>query len=454
MKLPELCDSHHFEHMKNVTQGTFGTISLALDRRTMQLVVLKSVSNAFVSSRGSTLTSRQSDSAGKASYRLSPSGFGELTALRLLGPHDNILPLLGYYPDASIVTSLVLIFPLCLVDLHGLISYELNTAKRRCGIPAYQIKTIFRDILLALQHMHSLRICHGDINPRNILLTPSGTFQVADFGLARPFDCGNQHEDCYPPNGLCTLYYRPPELLFNSPHYNQALDMWSCGLVLSELLNLHPLFPGKSVIDQLGLIFNLLGTPSESNWPNAKNMPDFHKLHFQHTVPIPLCKVIPRTSDDPSLLNILQNGMLLLDPDKRFSAAECLEHPWLIRTPCPATPCEALNYFITSRGMHINLDGFNSICNPSERNCVDDNKSKTVEISQLDAGHYNWHYKIIRRKVDEFISFRKMMYHHKVADISTLKSISSTQDLRTFFQRSSHTNLIEKLKQTMSEQDG
>jgi serine/threonine protein kinase len=224
--------------------------------------------------------------------------------------------------------------------------------------------------------------------------------------------------------------------------------------VLTELLNLYPLFPGKSVIDQLGLIFNLLGTPSESNWPNAKNMPDFHKLNFQHTVPIPLCKAIPRISDEPSLLNILQNGMLLLDPDKRISAAECLEHPWLIRTPCPASPCEVLNYFISSRGLHINLDGFKSICHPSERNGVDDNQSGTVEMSQLDAGHYNWHYKIIRRKVDEFMSFRKKMYHHKVADISTLRSISSTQDLCTFFQSSSHINLVDKLNQTMSEQDG
>lgn len=447
MNVPELCASHQFEHMKNLTQGTFGTISLALDKRTMQLVVQKSVSNAFVSSCGFWPSSKQSGGAAKDSYKLSPSAFGELTALRLLGPHDNILPLLGYYPDASIVTSLVLIFPLCLVDVHGLISYELHTAKRRCGIPEYQIKAIVRDILLALQHMHSFRICHGDINPRNILLSPRGTFQVADFGLARPFDCGNQQGDFHPPHGLCTLYYRPPELLFNSHTYHQAIDMWSCGLVLTELLNLYPLFPGKSVIDQLGLIFNLLGTPSESNWPNASNMPDFHKLHFQPTVPIPLCKAIPRANDDPSLLHILQNGMLVLDPDKRLSAAESLEHPWINRTPCPATPSEVLNYFITSRGLKIDLDGFHTRCNGS-----DDNQSETLQSSQLGFDHYNWQYKIIRMKVDNFMSFRKKISHQNVADTSTLKSISSTQDLSTFFQYPNHSNLMDKLKQMMSEQ--
>lgn len=468
MTVPELCDSRHFEQMQSLAQGAFGTINLALDKRSMQLVVIKSIAKAFIlrSSSGSSSVSSYFDASswgfspssnsfhsdtGKVCYRLSPSGFSELAALRLLCPHDNILPLLGYFPDGSMTTSLSLIFPLCLVDLHGLICYELNISQRRCGIPEYQLKAILKDVLSALQHMHSFSIAHCDINPRNILLTPVGIFQVADFGLARPFDCGDQPGDSPRPNGLCTLHYRPPELLFNSNIYSQAIDVWSCGLVFAELLNLRPLLPGRSVLDQLGLIFNLLGTPSETSWPNARNLPDFHKARFQHVNPIPLHDAIPRLKDDPLLLDILQNGMLLLDPDKRLSSIECLKHPWFIKSPSPAIPSEVIKYFITSRRLRINLDSINFMC--SDRREVYgsvDNKSEVLGNAQHDLAQIKLNSKITMKLVDEIMSFRKKIYHTEGRGVASLKIISSTQDLNTLFQCHNHSKFVDELKRNGS----
>ena len=44
--------------------------------------------------------------------------------------------------------------------------------------------------------------------------------------------------------------------------YTPAIDIWSIGCIFAEVLTGKPLFPGKSVVHQLDLITDLLGTPS------------------------------------------------------------------------------------------------------------------------------------------------------------------------------------------------
>ena len=63
-----------------------------------------------------------------------------------------------------------------------------------------------------------------------------------------------------------TLWYRSPEILLGTT-YATPVDIWSCGCILAELYLRRPLFPGQYEIDQLGKIFGILGTPSESEWP-------------------------------------------------------------------------------------------------------------------------------------------------------------------------------------------
>jgi len=63
-----------------------------------------------------------------------------------------------------------------------------------------------------------------------------------------------------------TLWYRSPEILLGTT-YATPVDIWSCGCILAELFLRRPLFPGQYEIDQLGKIFGILGTPSETEWP-------------------------------------------------------------------------------------------------------------------------------------------------------------------------------------------
>jgi serine/threonine protein kinase len=75
-----------------------------------------------------------------------------------------------------------------------------------------------------------------------------------------------------------TLWYRSPELLLNSPNQTTSIDMWSAGCCLGELLAHKPLLPGRSEINQLDLIIDLLGTPNAHIWPEIDTLPSLKEF--------------------------------------------------------------------------------------------------------------------------------------------------------------------------------
>jgi cyclin-dependent kinase 7 len=63
-------------------------------------------------------------------------------------------------------------------------------------------------------------------------------------------------------------WYRSPELLFGAKYYGTAVDVWSFGCILAELLIKEAFLPGdETEINQLATIFAALGTPTEEDWP-------------------------------------------------------------------------------------------------------------------------------------------------------------------------------------------
>lgn len=142
--------------------------------------------------------------------------------------------------------------------------------------------------------------------------------------------------------GLCTLQYRSPEILLGGTGIvagpssgihgvNGTQDIWSAGCVLAELLTLRgPLFPGRSVLDQLGRVFQVLGTPTEETWPGVVSMaPDWKKVCFKPTHGTGLPERITERNMKGSDLAELLGSMLSLDPSRRPSAYHCLSEKWL-----------------------------------------------------------------------------------------------------------------------------
>lgn len=58
-----------------------------------------------------------------------------------------------------------------------------------------------------------------------------------------------------------------------------------------ELLQFSRCFQGENDIEQIVWVFRILGTPSESNWPGMKELPDFAKITFPQYPAVPLSQV-------------------------------------------------------------------------------------------------------------------------------------------------------------------
>ncbi|CAN6484897.1 unnamed protein product [Victoria cruziana] len=126
-------------------------------------------------------------------------------------------------------------------------------------MPIIYVQLYTYQILRSLAYIHGvLGVCHRDIKPQNLLVNPhTHQLKLCDFGSAKMLVAGEPNISY-----ICSRYYRAPELIFGATEYTTAIDMWSAGCVLAELLQGQPLFPGESGVDQLVEIIKILGTPT------------------------------------------------------------------------------------------------------------------------------------------------------------------------------------------------
>ena len=128
-------------------------------------------------------------------------------------------------------------------------------------------------ILLGVQALHSVGILHRDLKPGNVLVSRDCRVRITDFGLSRcvaglAADAARADaaDDAKNPltEYVVTRWYRCPEVLL-APHlpYSTAVDCWSVGCILGEMLLRKPLFQGKNFVHQVQVILEKLGTPTD-----------------------------------------------------------------------------------------------------------------------------------------------------------------------------------------------
>ncbi|GFZ09559.1 shaggy-like protein kinase 41 [Actinidia rufa] len=142
-------------------------------------------------------------------------------------------------------------------------------------------------ICRALAYIHNcIGICHRDIKPQNLLVNPhTHQLKLCDFGSAKVLVKGEPNVSY-----ICSRYYRAPELIFGATEYTTAIDIWSTGCVMAELLLGQPLFPGESGVDQLVEIIKVLGTPTREE---IKCMnPNYTEFKFPQIKPHPWHKPV------------------------------------------------------------------------------------------------------------------------------------------------------------------
>ncbi|KAK3798952.1 hypothetical protein RRG08_016029 [Elysia crispata] len=177
-----------------------------------------------------------------------------------------------------------------------------------------------QDLMLQMLHgldfLHANRIVHRDLKPQNILVTRSGILKLADFGLARIYA-----SDMKLTTVVVTLWYRAPEVLLTGK-YATAVDTWSCGCIFAELFIRRPLFKGNSEGDQLKKIFDVIGLPDLSEWPESAVL---LWNSFRNVRPPPIDHFVPEL--DNQARDLLEK-LLVFNPDQRIIARAALNHPY------------------------------------------------------------------------------------------------------------------------------
>ncbi|PIC52650.1 hypothetical protein B9Z55_002666 [Caenorhabditis nigoni] len=191
--------------------------------------------------------------------------------------HKNIVMLLYSYQKLhKDRTCLGLIFESMPSNLHQ----YLKSKNRRLDMT--EVKLITWQLFRGQAHLQRLEVCHRDIKPQNLLFNPeTGLLKISDFGSS--FVQSQGEKDSY----HVTRYYRPPELILGSKRYGCEIDIWSCGCVFGELLKGRVFLAGKSSVNQVEVIFDALGPPTnedlkEMRVSNSTSTPIFQNYKTDH----------------------------------------------------------------------------------------------------------------------------------------------------------------------------
>ncbi|XP_063791307.1 serine/threonine-protein kinase NLK2 [Pseudophryne corroboree] len=281
--------------------GAFGVVWSVTDPRDGKRVALKKMPNVF-----------QNLVSCKRVFR-------ELKMLCFF-KHDNVLSALDILqpPQIDCFEEIYVITELMQTDLHKVIVSPQP-------LSADHIKVFLYQILRGLKYLHSAGILHRDIKPGNLLVNSNCVLKICDFGLARVEELD---ESQHMTQEVVTQYYRAPEILMGSRHYQNAIDIWSVGCIFAELLGRRILFQAQSPIQQLDLITDLLGTPPLTAMRSACEGARAHILRGPHKPPS--LSVLYMLSGEATHEAVhLLCRMLLFDPSKRISAKDALAHPYL-----------------------------------------------------------------------------------------------------------------------------
>lgn len=281
-----------------VGRGAYGIVCSVTNSETKEEVAIKKIGNAFDNSIDAKRTLRE---------------------IKLLShmDHENIIKIKDIIrpADRKKFNDVYIVYELMDTDLHQIICSSQALTDDHCQYFLYQL-------LRGLKYIHSANVLHRDLKPSNLLLNASCDLKICDFGLAR-----TTSETDFMTEYVVTRWYRAPELLLNCSEYTAAIDIWSVGCILMEIIRREPLFPGRDYVQQLALITELLGSPDDSDLgflrsDNArkyiKQLPRVPKQSFAEKYP----NVSPDAID-------LAEKMLVFDPSKRITVDEALNHPYL-----------------------------------------------------------------------------------------------------------------------------
>lgn len=301
-----------FKIVKELGHGAYGIVCLAkyddglADDSEGNFVAIKKITNIF------------------SKKILCKRSLRELKLLQFFRGHKNITCLYDLdivpNPITGNFNEIYLYEELMECDMHQIIRSGQPLTDSHYQLFIYQV-------LCGLKYIHSADVLHRDLKPGNLLVNADCELKICDFGLARGFLEDVEQNAGFMTEYVATRWYRAPEIMLLFSNYTKAIDIWSVGCILGELLGGKPLFRGKDYVDQLNQILMILGTPKEATLTKigsvraqnyVRSLPIMRRVLYQELFP----------EANPLALDLLDK-MLTLDPFERITVNDALNHPYL-----------------------------------------------------------------------------------------------------------------------------
>ncbi|KAJ2027894.1 hypothetical protein GGI01_000319 [Coemansia sp. RSA 376] len=214
------------------------------------------------------------------------------------------------------------------------------------------IRTVTRQLLVALEHMHSVSLIHADVKTTNVICVNDATMRVKLIDFGNAVSDGDVSE-YYSTFEIQTVWFRAPEVAYQRP-FGRAIDIWSIGCVMCELWLGRSLFTDMGNHNLMSSMLKLRGPPPArlysaspfyaemvGSW-KRRSAPGFapavvagrHKntMHPEQSMDwdpqlrMQWLKHSLHVQDDEFVS--LADALLEYDPEERLTAAEALRHPF------------------------------------------------------------------------------------------------------------------------------
>ncbi|CEM35351.1 unnamed protein product [Vitrella brassicaformis CCMP3155] len=251
---------------RKLGQGTYGSVSKAVNKSTGALRAVKQISKSQVKNI---------------------ERFRQEIAIMKQLDHPNIIKLFETFEDHK---NIYLVLELCTGgELFDRIIEEGYFTEKNAAV-------LMKQILAAVYYLHSHKIVHRDLKPENFLFlnkTPDSPLKIIDFGLAARFESGQVMT-----TKAGTPYYVAPQVLQGK--YDYACDTWSAGVIMYILLCGYPPFHGDTDAEILQKVKAGKFKFNEADWKNVSG----------------------EAKD-------LIRKLLTFNPKDRYTAEQALNHPWV-----------------------------------------------------------------------------------------------------------------------------
>ncbi len=232
----------------------------------------------------------------------------------------------------------------------------MNKNKRKKGekdinfvIPPALITAWFHDLLSAMSHCHKNHIVLRTLHPDQIFIDGNGVAKLS--GLTRSIVLHPTDRDRYldplssakskkksasiTDDDISSNPYMAPELLLGATRYTLESDVWTLAALMAHLMIGKPIFSGRDRKSKTRAIFKIVGSPSTNNYKDAQSYPYFNLCKTDKKYKSGVDKALRYMFRDSGrdnadhyagILSLLER-ILVLDPRKRMSATDALDHP-------------------------------------------------------------------------------------------------------------------------------